>query len=314
MGCGGSQEAGQPAPQRAGGAPRPGGAGGGWGNQKVIIEAPNPADPPFMQTAAPSGTTWGQYVRTGSSFVDPRTGFLAGPWAECIAWAVVFEHNNDWSSMPQYAADGVVGGVLQALERTGRGPDVMQAAQRLEDASHALAERGEPLPAINQCVTLPSNAVPGQPVKIANPQAPGTYMTVQVPPNAQPGQQIMTPAPCQPTKTGTGTGTKLAYAAGGAVVAGGVAAAVYYGTSGGGVDGFVGDMGAAGGAIGDAVGGIDAGGIAGDAGAMAGDVGDAVAGVDWAGGADAAGDWGGMAMADAGEFGADAVDEIMNLF
>ena len=26
-------------------------------------------------------------MRTGSSFVDPRTGFLAGPWAECVAWA-----------------------------------------------------------------------------------------------------------------------------------------------------------------------------------------------------------------------------------
>eukprot|EP00929_Paragymnodinium_shiwhaense_P100502 TRINITY_DN6285_c0_g2_i4.p1 TRINITY_DN6285_c0_g2~~TRINITY_DN6285_c0_g2_i4.p1 ORF type:complete len:151 (-),score=22.23 TRINITY_DN6285_c0_g2_i4:151-603(-) len=55
--------------RQRGGAPMPGGH-----PPKVIIEPPNPSDPPFMQTAAPGGTTWGQYVRTGSSFVDPRTG------------------------------------------------------------------------------------------------------------------------------------------------------------------------------------------------------------------------------------------------
>lgn len=320
MGCGGSSDtAAPPKQQKASG----GGGGGGWGQQQgpVRVEPPNPNDPPFMQTAAPSGTSWGQYVRTGSSFVDPRTGFLAGPWAECVAWAVVFEHNNDWASMPQYKADGVVGGVLQALERTGCGPDVMQAADKLEQASHALAERGEPLPAINQCVTLPQNAVPGQPMKIQNPQAPGTYMTVQVPPNAQPGQQILAPAPVQPTKTGTSTGTKVAYAAGGALAVGAVAGAVYYGTQGGGVDGFVSDMGAAGGAIeggagaaGGAIAGADYGGMAGDAGAWAEGAGGTIAGADYGGMAADAGAWGEGAGADVGEFGADAMDEILNLF
>eukprot|EP00929_Paragymnodinium_shiwhaense_P100497 TRINITY_DN6285_c0_g1_i1.p1 TRINITY_DN6285_c0_g1~~TRINITY_DN6285_c0_g1_i1.p1 ORF type:complete len:313 (-),score=70.97 TRINITY_DN6285_c0_g1_i1:333-1271(-) len=312
MGCGGSsEEAAKPAAapqQQARSAP------GG----RPIIQPPNPNDPPFMQTASPGGMSWGEYVRTGSSFVDPRTGFLAGPWAECVAWAVVFEHNNDWSSMPQYAADGVVGGVLSALERTNAGPQVMEAAQRLEDASHQLAENGQPLPAINQCINLPPNAVPGQPCQIMNPQAPGTYMTVQVPPNAQPGQQILAPAPVQPTKTGTSTGTKLAYAAGGAVVAGGVAGAIYYGTSGGGVDGFVGDMQGAGGAIQGAVGGIDAGGMAGDAqqwaGGAADQVGGAVSGFDAGGFAQDAGQWGEGAVADVGSFGADAMDGVLNLF
>ena len=32
----------------------------GWGQQKVIVQPPNPNDPAFMQTAAPSGTSWGQ--------------------------------------------------------------------------------------------------------------------------------------------------------------------------------------------------------------------------------------------------------------
>mmetsp|Transcript_87058 Transcript_87058/g.251446 ORF Transcript_87058/g.251446 Transcript_87058/m.251446 type:complete len:354 (+) Transcript_87058:95-1156(+) len=290
----------------------------GWGmpGTQVVVQPPSPNDPAFMQTIAPSGTTWGQYVRTGASFVDPRTGFLAGPWAECISWAVIFEHSNDWGSMPQYAADGVVGGVLQALERTLQGrPEqgqVMQAAQKLEDASHALMDQGQPLPAIKQVVTLPNNCVPGQPIRIENPQTPGTYMTVQVPPNAQPGQQIMTPAPVQPNKSGgMSTGGKVALAAGGAVAVGGLAAAAYYGTAGGGMDGFVGDMGAAGGAIGGAAGaaGEWAGGAVDTAGGAIGDAAGAVG--DWApGAAGAVGEWGSGAMADVGEFGGEALNDV----
>mmetsp|Transcript_46674 Transcript_46674/g.131865 ORF Transcript_46674/g.131865 Transcript_46674/m.131865 type:complete len:349 (-) Transcript_46674:139-1185(-) len=275
----------------------------GWGaaGNQVRIQAPNQNDPPFMQTVAPSGTTWGQYVRTGSSFVNPMNGFLSGPWAECVAWAVIFEHSNDWESMPQYADDGVVGGVLTALEESLEGrpnkDEIMAAAQRLEDASHALAERGEPLPAIHQVVTVPSNATPGQPVKIENPQTPGTYMTVNVPPNAQPGQQIVAQTPVQPAKTGGfSTGGKIALAAGGAVAAGALAAGVYYGTVGGGAEGFMGDMGAAGDWAGDAVG--DAGGALGEAGDA---IGDAVGGVDFEGFAGDAGDV-------VGEFGGEAIE------
>lgn len=268
----------------------------GWGAPagQVIVQQPSQSDPAFMRTVAPSGTSWGQYVRTGASFIDPKTGFLAGPWAECISWAVIFEHSNDWSSMPEYAQDGVVGGVLQALESTVAGKpnqqNIMEAAQRLEDASHALMDQDEPLPAIQQVITVPQGAVPGQPMRIANPQTPGTYMNVQMPPNAQPGQQILAPAPCQPSKSGgMSTGSKVALAAGGAVVAGGIAAAAYYGTVGGGMDGFVGDMGDAGDAIG---------GAAGDA-------------ADWAGGAvDTAGDAFGDAAGAIGDFGGDAVDVV----
>jgi len=273
---------------------------GNWGasGRQVIVEHPDPSDPPFMQTVAPSGTTWGQYVRTGSSFVDPQTGFLAGPWAECIAWGVVFEKGNDWGNMPQYAADGPIGGILVALEQSLNGQNnkqqVMAAAQKLEDASHEMADNGQALPAINQVVRLPQNAVPGQPCRIENPQTPGTYMNIQVPPNAQPGQQISAPAPCQPNKGGgMSTGGKVALVAGGAVVAGGAAAAIYYGTTGGGVDGFVGDMGSAAGAIGD---------VAGDAGDMAGDFGGDV------------GDWAGDSGGDLVDFGDSAGDSIMDLF
>mmetsp|Transcript_35282 Transcript_35282/g.77073 ORF Transcript_35282/g.77073 Transcript_35282/m.77073 type:complete len:293 (-) Transcript_35282:208-1086(-) len=279
------------------------------------IQPPNPEDPPFMQTASPSGMSWGQYVKNGNSFVDPDTGFLAGPWAECIAWGVIFEHTNDWGAMPEYAADGVVGGILQALEVScGRNPDTMAAAQRLEDASHELAERGQPLPAIKQAVKLPPNAVPGQPCKVPHPQMPGAYQTITVPPGSQPGQTITTTAPVQPTKTGkTGmsTGSKVAFAAGGAVAVGAAAGVAYYATQGGGFDGFVGDMGSAGGAIGGAAGGAAewAGGAAGTAGEWAG--GAAGTAGDWAGGA--AGDvaeWSGGAAGDVAEWTTGAVGDI----
>jgi len=303
--------------------------GGGWGPQ-VRVMPPNPNDPPFMQTVSPSGTAWGQYVRTGASFVNPQTQVLAGPWAECISWAVVFEHSNDWSSMPQYAADGPVGGVLQALEMAmASNPQkdhILQAANRLEEQSHALMNDGQQLPAINQMVTLPPNAVPGQMCQVQNFQSPGTMMSVMVPPNAQPGQQIMAPAPVQPNQSGgMSTGGKVALAAGGAVAAGALAAGVYYGTVGGGMDGFTGDMAAAGGAVGDAAGaaGEWAGGAAGAAGewgaGAAGAAGDWAGGAagavgDWApGAADAAGDWAGGAMADVGEFGGEAFGDVGDL-
>eukprot|EP00428_Durinskia_dybowskii_P001002 CAMPEP_0170301142 /NCGR_PEP_ID=MMETSP0116_2-20130129/50824_1 /TAXON_ID=400756 /ORGANISM="Durinskia baltica, Strain CSIRO CS-38" /LENGTH=312 /DNA_ID=CAMNT_0010552951 /DNA_START=68 /DNA_END=1002 /DNA_ORIENTATION=- len=261
----------------------------GWGapGAQVRVQPPNPNDPAFMQTVSPAGTTWGQYVRTGASFVDPKTGYLAGPWAECIAWAVIFEHSHAWKTMPQYQRDGVVGGVLNALEATLQGnPNknrVMEAAQRLEDDSHALMNQGRQLPAIQQCVKLPQNAVPGKVIRLENPQTPGTYMTVQVPPNAQPGQPILTATPVQPNKNGKmSTGGKVALVAGGAVAAGALAAGVYYGTSGGGLDGLAGDVSGAAGAIG-ADGALDT--VGGAVSGAAGAVGDWAPGaIDTAGG------------------------------
>lgn len=249
MGCGGSSDAQPQAQQSQAPQQPPGGAPGqmsggqhGWGQpgNQVKVEPPDPNDPPFMKTLAPSGTTWSQYVRTGASFIDPQTGYLAGPWAECVSWGVVFEHTNDWQRIPEYAnfdsgGNGPVGGIMEALQRFLAGNPqegkYMEAANRLEEASHALAENGQPLPAIRQVITVPADAQPGQKCKVENPQTPGTYMNVQVPQNAQPGQPMLTPAPVQPNKEGDGkkhqkgmsTGAKVGFALGGAALIGGCA-------------------------------------------------------------------------------------------
>ena len=47
-----------------------------------------------METAAPTGATWSQYVQTAPINIAPTTGLLAGPWAECIAYAVLYEHTS----------------------------------------------------------------------------------------------------------------------------------------------------------------------------------------------------------------------------
>ena len=28
--------------------------------------------------------------------------FIVGPWGECLAWAVVYEHQNQWENDPEY--------------------------------------------------------------------------------------------------------------------------------------------------------------------------------------------------------------------
>jgi len=117
-----------------------------------------------MCTAAPSGVSWAQYVRMGgASYIDSRTGLLAGPWAECLSWGVRFEHSADWSSMPEYVGqDGPVGGILTAFEVSlvGRpdGRDLLDAARRLEEASHAAEAEGRPLPG------LQTSAADGMPI------------------------------------------------------------------------------------------------------------------------------------------------------
>lgn len=263
---------------------------GGGGARGPVISAPDPSDPPFMQTGSPCGMSWGQYCKGAKSFVDPQTGLLGGSWAECVAWGVVFEHSNDWASMPQYAADGPVGGIMMALEKAcGGRPDIMDAANKLEEKSHVLADTGQPLPAIQQAVKLPANAVPGQQCTVGHPSMPGAYQKITVPQGGQPGQTIMTPAPVQPTKngkTGMSTGSKVAFAAGGVVAVGAGAGVAYYATQGGGFDGFTGDVAGA---------GDWAGGAAGDAG-------------DWAGGA--AGDVGGWAEGTAAPWAEGAAGDV----
>lgn len=130
------------------------------------------AEPSFMRTAAPSGAAWSDYVRSGGrTFVDPQTGYLSGPWAECIAWAVRFEHTSDWYTLPEYAGqDGPVGGVLTALEAAVRtapnGTALLAAAQKLEEAAHAAEESGRPLPGLQEqgMYSQPQQPAIGQPV------------------------------------------------------------------------------------------------------------------------------------------------------
>merc|ERR1712232_556913 len=85
----------------------------------------------FMTTLAPNGMQWMQYCQTSPPLTDNQ-GFVSGPWGECIAWANVFElQNPSWSQMPEYAADGPCGQVIDAMLNTGGS---QQAAERLEQA------------------------------------------------------------------------------------------------------------------------------------------------------------------------------------
>jgi len=108
-------------------------------------------DTPFMRTAAPTGMPWSQYVQQGKLSIDPSTGYLSGPWAECICQCVRFEHSNPWQRMPEYMdGEGPVGGVLSALaavavDRTDA-ERLLEAANALEDAAHRAVEGGRPLP------------------------------------------------------------------------------------------------------------------------------------------------------------------------
>mmetsp|Transcript_59340 Transcript_59340/g.133679 ORF Transcript_59340/g.133679 Transcript_59340/m.133679 type:complete len:294 (+) Transcript_59340:97-978(+) len=194
--------------------------------QEVTVEPPNPRDPPFMQTVAPSGTTWGQYVRTSSSFVNPKTGFLSGPWAECIAWAVIFEHTNNWEGMPQYPREGVVGGVITALEEMLKSkPHInrvvaLEAAEKLEDASHELVASGTAMPPIQQVLVVPKGGTPGQSARCENPQSPGTFITVKVPVRVQPEQPVLARVPAQPNKGGRLNTGKVAFFVGSSVATG----------------------------------------------------------------------------------------------
>lgn len=177
-----------------------------WGQpgKQVMVEYPRDSDPPFMRTVAPSGTSWGQYTRTGTSFIDPRTGALAGPWGECIAWAVIYDRTNDRKGL--HSQGEAAWSVMSALETSLSGnkekPAIMPAARKVESAARRLVEDGEPLPVINQVLLIPTGACPGQLVRTENPQTPGTYIIMQVPPFAHAGQQVLTPVPVQPNRRG----------------------------------------------------------------------------------------------------------------
>lgn len=110
---------------------------------------------PFMNTLAPNGLPWTQYVEQPGTSVCDSTGHLVGPWAECISSGVQLEHSRNWQSMPEYAAgNGPVGGVLDALNSAfashPQRQRFVEAAERLEEAAHAAAERGQPLPGLGR--------------------------------------------------------------------------------------------------------------------------------------------------------------------
>jgi len=238
------------------------------------------AEAPFLRTQAPSGGSWRSYLRGAPMDVDAASGFLVGPWAECVCWGVVFEHSSDWQRMPEYHVDGPVGGVLAALERAAGGRAdagrLMDAATRLEEAAHDAACAGRPLPVIGaraggRAPDLPAHGQPAQDPHGAFGQPSYMHPSQYQPPygEQQPGgdsgyahgptllQQHRQNVGGRP---GGGAG-KMAMAAAGGVAAGagGYALAEH--------------ADAVGGAVGDAAG--IAGGAVGDAAGFAGDVGEA---------------------------------------
>jgi len=136
------------------------------GHQPVVMGAPvgmlSPVDEGdgttdgFLGTMAPCGVSWRKYCESHSVETDPNTGMLIGAWGECLAWAKVFEaENEDWPDYPQYAIQGPCGEVVDAVVDAASGSDedyVGQAAERLERACQAAIAAGTRLPVIDHAV------------------------------------------------------------------------------------------------------------------------------------------------------------------
>merc|ERR1740123_2740362 len=68
-----------------------------------------------LPTVAPNGMPWWQYCQGRPVSIDPASGFLIGPWGECLAWAKVFEIRNlGWQQDPRYANQGPCARVIEA--------------------------------------------------------------------------------------------------------------------------------------------------------------------------------------------------------
>jgi len=108
----------------------------------------------FMATLAPNGLPWQAYCYGQPVHIDPMTGFLQGPWGECLAWAKVFEvQSPGWASDPAYQASGPCGQVIEAV--VAASPEHMmgqaiQSCERLELACDQAVQAGAPLPVIGQ--------------------------------------------------------------------------------------------------------------------------------------------------------------------
>lgn len=106
----------------------------------------------FMGTAAPNGKPWLEYCRGGEPEISSGN-FIVGPWGECLAWAVIYEHQNKWEDDPQYENLGPVGGVIRAMMEHASdddAEDVQHAAEELEVYCQEAIRQGKPLPVINQ--------------------------------------------------------------------------------------------------------------------------------------------------------------------
>jgi len=140
-----------------GGAPQPVTMGHAVPGAEPYMPAQAVMAPPsmggFMNTVAPNGMPWWQYCQGRPVSIDPASGFLLGPWGECLAWAKVFEiQNPGWEQDPNFAG-GPCGQVIEAAiagcPNHLKGP-AGQAAERLELACEEAAFNGAPLPVIGQ--------------------------------------------------------------------------------------------------------------------------------------------------------------------
>ncbi|CAE7308289.1 slc44a5 [Symbiodinium natans] len=135
-----------------------GGAGGAEGTQ--LTSQPGG----FMSTAAPNGKSWSELeLKTAGSDYCGRTepeigpnGSLTGRWAECLAWAVVFEHQDtSWERDPRYqtGSGGPAGSVIEAAiakAPASKVRDIGKAADALEDECRLAVREKRPLPVINE--------------------------------------------------------------------------------------------------------------------------------------------------------------------
>ena len=108
-----------------------------------------------MTTAAPNGKPWSEYCASTRPEIGPN-GSLTGRWGECLAWAVVFEHQDkSWERDPTYPSGGPAGTVIDAMVAQvpgSKAQEVGKAAEALEEQCRQAIQAGRPVPVINERV------------------------------------------------------------------------------------------------------------------------------------------------------------------
>jgi len=93
----------------------------------------------FLTRPAPTGAVWADLLRATPATTDD-SGFLAGPWGECLVAACQFEHSNpQWEQMPEYS-DGPCGQVVDFMLECGH--QLERPADKLERATHKAIKQG----------------------------------------------------------------------------------------------------------------------------------------------------------------------------